>query len=352
MKVDGKLGAREAGRSRLGGGTEQSAAVIKEARQHEKAGYDGLWSSESAHDPFLPLVLAAEHTERMELGTAIAVAFARSPMQLAYTAHDLQAYSGGRFVLGLGSQVKPHIERRFAMPWSHPAPRMREFVMALRAIWSAWNDGTKLSFRGDFYTHTLMTPFFSPPPAPGGAPAVFLAAVGEAMTTVAGEVADGLLVHVFCTERYLREVTLPALDRGLASAGRSRVEVEVSLLAMIATGRTEEEMARAVAGTRQQIAFYGSTPAYRGVLGRHGWGGLGDELNSLSRSDRDDRWEVMGGLVDDEVLHAFAVVAEPPGVAAQIRRRFGGLIDRVSFYSPYQTDAGTWDPILQGLKSP
>jgi alkanesulfonate monooxygenase SsuD/methylene tetrahydromethanopterin reductase-like flavin-dependent oxidoreductase (luciferase family) len=147
-------------------------------------------------------------------------------------------------------------------------------------------------------------------------------------------------------------VTLPALDRGLASAGRSRVEVEVSLLAMIATGRTEEEMARAVAGTRQQIAFYSSTPAYRGVLGRHGWGGLGDELNSLSRSDRDDRWEVMGGLVDDEVLHAFAVVAEPPGVAAQIRRRFGGLIDRVSFYSPYQTDAGTWDPILQGLKSP
>ena len=185
--------------------------MIEEARRHEKAGYDGLWTSESAHDPFLPLVLAAEHTERTELGTAIAVAFARSPMQLAYTAHDLQAYSGGRFILGLGSQVKPHIERRFGMPWSHPAPRMREFVMAMRAIWSAWNDGTKLSFRGDFYQHTLMTPFFSPPPAPGGAPEVFLAAVGEAMTAVAGEVADGLLVHAFTTERYLREVTLPAL---------------------------------------------------------------------------------------------------------------------------------------------
>ncbi len=338
MKVDAKLGAGSA------------AAVIEESRRQEKAGYDGLWSSESAHDPFLPLVLAAEHTDRTELGTAIAVAFARSPMSLAYTAHDLQAYSGGRFILGLGSQVKPHIERRFSMPWSHPAPRMREFIMALRAIWSAWNDGTKLSFRGDFYQHTLMTPFFSPPPAPGGAPGVFLAAVGEAMTAVAGEAADGLLVHAFTTERYLREVTRPALDRGLAAAGRSRAEVAVSLLAMIATGRTDEEMARAVAGTRAQIAFYGSTPAYRGVLARHGWAGLGDELNALSRSDRKDRWEVMGGLIDDDVLHAFAVVAEPAGVAAEIRRRFGGLIDRVSFYAPYETGPEPWDIVLEGLK--
>ena len=343
MKVDGKLGAGAA------------AAVIEEARRHEKAGYDGLWSSESAHDPFLPLVLAAEHTERTELGTAIAVAFARSPMQLAYTAHDLQAYSDGRFLLGLGSQIKPHIERRFSMPWSHPAPRMREFIMALRAIWSAWNDGTKLSFRGDFYQHTLMTPFFSPPPAPGGAPGIFLAAVGEAMTAVAGEAADGLLVHAFTTERYLREVTLPALSRGLASSGRSRADVEISLLAMIATGRTAAEMTRAVAGTKAQIAFYGSTPAYRAVLDLHGWGGLGDELNALSRSDREDKWAAMGALIDDDVLHAFAVVAEPAGVAAQIRDRFGNLIDRVSFYAPYErgpheTGSEPWDLILEGLK--
>jgi probable F420-dependent oxidoreductase len=340
MKVDGKLGAWPA------------AAVIDAARRHEKAGYDGLWTSESAHDPFLPLVLAAEHTGQMGLGTAIAVAFARSPMQLAYTAHDLQAYSGGRFILGLGSQVKPHIERRFSMPWSHPAPRMREFIMAMRAIWSAWNDEAKLSFRGDFYTHTLMTPFFSPPPAHGGAPEVFLAAVGEAMTTVAGEVADGLLVHAFCTERYLREVTLPAFSAGLAATGRSRADAEVSMLAMIATGDTEEEMARAVAGTRQQIAFYGSTAAYRGVLDRHGWAGLGDELNSLSRSSREDKWQAMGSLIGDDVLHAFAVVAEPASVAAEIRRRFGGLIDRVSFYSPYETRTETWDIVLRGLKSP
>jgi probable F420-dependent oxidoreductase len=342
MKVDGKLGVWP------------TAAVAGEARRHEKAGYDGLWSSESAHDPFLPLMLAAEHTERTELGTAIAVAFARSPMQLAYTAHDLHAYSGGRFILGLGSQVKPHIERRFSMPWSHPAPRMREFIMALRAIWSAWNDGTKLDFRGDFYQHTLMTPFFSPPSLAGaapadGPPAVFLAAVGEAMTAVAGEAADGLLAHPFSTERYLREVTLPALDRGLTASGRSRADVQVSLPLMIATGRTEEEMDRAVAATRQQIAFYGSTPAYRGVLDRHGWAGLGDELNSLSRSSR---WEAMGGLVGDEVLHAFAVVAEPAGVAREIRRRFGGLIDRVSFYAATDTAAETWDAILLGLRAP
>jgi len=337
MKVDGKLVAW------------QTAAVAGEARRHEKAGYTGLWSSESAHDPFLPLVLAAEHTERIELGTAIAVAFARSPMQLAYTAHDLQAYSGGRFILGLGSQIRPHIERRFAMPWSHPAPRMREFILALRAIWAAWNDGTKLGFRGDFYRHTLMTPFFSPPPAPGGAPRVFLAAVGEAMTAVAGETADGLLVHPFCTERYLREVTLPALDRGLARSGRSRAGVEVSFQLMIATGRTEEELARAVAGTRRQIAFYGSTPAYRGVLERHGWAGLGDELNTLSRSSREDKWTAMGKLIDDDVLHAFAVVAEPFGVAAEIGRRFGALIDRVSFYAPYDIAIEVWDPILHDL---
>jgi probable F420-dependent oxidoreductase len=339
MKVDGKLGAWQAG------------AVIDEARRQEKAGYDGLWSSESAHDPFLPLVLAAEHTEQAELGTAIAVAFARSPMQLAYTAHDLQAYSGGRFVLGLGSQVKPHIERRFAMPWSHPAPRMREFIMALRAIWAAWNDGTKLSFRGDFYAHTLMTPFFSPPPAPGGPPRVFLAAVGEAMTAVAGEAADGLLAHPFSTERYLREVTVPALGRGLAAAGRSRADAEVSLMLMIATGRTEEELAGAVAGTRQQIAFYGSTRAYRGVLALHGWTALGDELNALSRSSREDKWEAMGGLIDDEVLATFAVVAEPAAVAAEIGQRFGGLIDRVSFYAPYEIGAEVWDPILRDLKA-
>ncbi|WP_419668424.1 LLM class F420-dependent oxidoreductase [Streptomyces sp. 2-1] len=337
MKVDGKLNVW------------RTAEVVEEARHHEKAGYDGLWASESKHDPFLPLLLAAEHTDRLEVGTAIAVAFARSPMQLAYTAHDLQTYSGGRFVLGLGSQIKPHIERRFAMPWSRPAARMREYVSALRAIWAAWNEGEKLDFRGDFYTHTLMSPFFSPPPAPGGAPQVFVAAVGEAMTRVAGEVADGLLAHGFTTERYLREVTLPTVEAGLAKSGRTRGDFSVSHLLLTATGRTEEELARAVDGTRRQIAFYGSTPAYRGVLELHGWGELGDELNALSKSDRADKWEAMGGLVDDDVLHTFAVVAEPERVAAEIHRRYGALVDRVSFYTAYEIDAEVWEPIVQEL---
>ncbi|MFJ9376656.1 LLM class F420-dependent oxidoreductase [Streptomyces sp. NPDC101455] len=337
MKVDGKLSVW---------GT---AEVVAEALHHEKAGYDGLWASESQHDPFLPLLLAAEHTDRLEVGTAIAVAFARSPMQLAYTAHDLQAYSGGRFSLGLGSQIKPHIERRFSMPWSRPAARMREYVSALRAIWAAWNEGETLDFRGDFYTHTLMSPFFSPPPAPGGPPKVFVAAVGEAMTRVAGEVADGLLAHGFTTERYLREVTLPAVELGLDRSGRTRDDFSVSHLLLTATGRTEEELARAIDGTRRQIAFYGSTPAYRGVLELHGWGELGDELNALSKSSREDKWEAMGGLVDDEVLHTFAVVAEPERVAGEIRRRYGALVDRVSFYTAYEIDAEVWEPIVREL---
>ncbi|WP_328766771.1 LLM class F420-dependent oxidoreductase [Streptomyces sp. NBC_00286] len=338
MKVDGKLNVW---------GT---AEVAEEARHHEKAGYDGLWASESKHDPFLPLLLAAEHTDRLEVGTAIAVAFARSPMQLAYTAHDLQTYSGGRFSLGLGSQIKPHIERRFSMPWSRPAARMREYVSALRAIWAAWNEGEKLNFQGDFYSHTLMSPFFSPPPATGGAPKVFVAAVGEAMTRVAGEVADGLLAHGFTTERYLREVTVPTVEAGLAKSGRTRADFSVSHLLLTATGRTEEEMARAVDGTRRQIAFYGSTPAYRGVLELHGWGELGDELHELSTSRREDKWEVMGRLVDDEVLHAFAVVAEPERVAAEIRGRYGALVDRVSFYTAYDIDAEVWEPIVRELR--
>lgn len=337
MKVDGKLAVWD------------TAAVIAEAARHEAVGYDGLWASESAHDPFLPLMLAGEHTERLELGTAIAVAFARSPMQLAYTAHDLQAYCGGRFSLGLGSQVKAHIERRFDMPWSHPAPRMREYISALRAIWTCWNEGAKLDFHGDFYTHTLMAPFFSPPPIPQGAPKVYLAAVGEAMTRVAGEVADGLMTHAFTTERYLREVTVPALERGLAKTGRRRDDFSISHLLLTATGHTQEEMDVAIKGTRDQIAFYASTPSYRSVLELHGWGALGEELTALSKSARDDKWAAMGSLINDDVLNAFAVVAEPDRLAAEIRRRFDGVVERVSFYTAYQIDGSVWEPVTREL---
>src|ERR1700738_3050921 len=229
MKVDGGIGSD----------LTKAAAEDKAA---EEAGYDGVWGAETSHDPFMPLLIGAEHTEHLELGTGIAVAFARSPMTLANTGWDLQAYSRGRFNLGLGSQIKPHIEKRFSMPWSHPAPRMLEFIAAMRAIWDSWQQGTKLEFRGDFYQHTLMTPFFNPGPNELGAPRVFLAAVGEGMTRVAGGVDRGLLVHGVTTERYLREVTLPSIETGLAASGRSRADFQLSYPAFVVTGDTEEQI--------------------------------------------------------------------------------------------------------------
>ena len=317
------------------------------ARQAEDIGYDGVWSPETGHDPFLPLMLAAEHTTHLELGTGIAVAFARNPMTLASLGNDLQIYSKGRFMLGLGSQIKPHITKRFSMPWSHPAPRMRELILAMRAIWSAWHNRTKLDFRGDFYTHTLMTPFFDPGPSPYGAPKVFLAAVGPTMTEVAGEVADGLLVHGFTTERYLREVTLPSLQKGLSKAKRSRNDFQISYPGFVVTGTTEEEMAAATKAVKEQIAFYGSTPAYRPVLEVHGWGELQTELNTLSKQGE---WTKMGELIDDEVLKAFAVVAEPEDVPRVVVERYGDIVDRFSFYTPYQVDPERWRPIIAAFK--
>jgi probable F420-dependent oxidoreductase len=312
----------------------------------EKAGYAAAWTSEIKHDPFLALGLAAVATESIELGTAIAVAFARNPMSTAVAANDVQLLSRGRLLLGLGSQIKPHITRRFGMPWSHPAPRMREFISALRAIWACWNDGTRLNFRGDFYTHTLMTPFFDPGPNPHGAPRVLLAGVGEAMTVVAGEVADGFLCHGFTTGRYLREVTLPALARG---RGRDLAGYEVSGAPLVATGRTAQELAAACHGVREQIAFYGSTPAYRPVLELHGWGGLSDELHALSLQGR---WQDMGAAIDDGVLRAFAVVAEPGAVAGELRRRYGDVFTRMSLYTPYAIDPQVTAQIVSDLNAP
>jgi probable F420-dependent oxidoreductase len=338
MKVDTSL---------LGG----MASAGTDAAAAESAGYHGLWTLEGQHDPFLPLVLAAEQTERIELGTGIAVAFARNPMLLAHTAWDLHAYSGGRFILGLGSQIKPHITKRFSMPWSHPAARMREMVLALRAIWDCWLTGTKLAFRGDFYTHTLMTPFFAPDARDLGGhppPRVFLAGVGELMTEVAGEVCDGFLCHPFTTERYLREVTLPALARGRLKAGRSLEDFEIAGPSFVVTAATPEELAAAVSGTRQQIAFYGSTPAYRPVLDLHGWGELHDELNGLSKLGR---WVEMGDLIDDEILNTFAVVAEPEAVAGELDRRYGDVIHRISFYAPYRSDPARWSSVIAALKA-
>jgi probable F420-dependent oxidoreductase len=305
----------------MGGLGEVPGAVARlEAR-----GYDAAVSAEVASDPFLPLLLAAEHSERIDLMTSIAVAFARTPMTLANVAHDLNAYSRGRFVLGLGSQIRPHITRRFSMPWSQPAERMREFILAMRAIWDCWYKGEKLDFRGDFYQHTLMTPMFTPSNTEYGPPRVALAAVGPRMTEAAGEVADGLIAHAFTTERYMREVTLPALERGLAKAGRSRLDFDITCPVFVVSGADERSWESSRKVVAQQIAFYGSTPAYRPVLELHGWGELQSELNRMSKQGL---WVEMGGLVDDDLLGEFAIVAEPDGLASAILARYGDLIDQ------------------------
>jgi probable F420-dependent oxidoreductase len=309
-------------------------ASRSEAAGLEAAGYDGLWAGETSHDPFLQLLQVAEVTERVTIGTSIAIAFGRTPMTLAHTAFDLAFYSEGRFVLGLGSQIRSHIERRFSMPWSHPAKRMREFVLALRAIWSAWQDGEKLDFRGEFYTHTLMTPFFSPKAHDFGPPPVYLAGVGELMTRTAGETCDGFFVHPFTTRAYLDEVTLPALRAGRAAAGTEGFEgFTIAAPAFVAVGRDDAELAAAIKGTKEQIAFYGSTPAYKCVLELSGFPDLQPQLTKLSK---EGRWEEMGTAIPDELLHLMAVVGEPASAGAELVERWGDVYDRLSLYTPYR----------------
>ncbi len=314
MKVDGGIG-------------NDLARVPEQAKAQEAAGMSGIMTAETAHDPFFPLLVAAQNTDRVELMTSIAVAFARTPMILANIGHDLNQYSKGRFVLGLGSQIKPHITKRFSMPWSSPAARMREYILALRSIWTTWHEGKPLQFTGKFYTHTLMTPFFTPTDNRYGAPKVFLAAVGPRMTEVAGEVADGIIIHAFTTEKYMRETTLPALEKGWAKAGKNREDFEIMCPGFVVTGATEEAMQAASVATKRQIAFYGSTPAYRPVLESIGVGDLQGELNTMSKQGR---WEEMGHLITDDIMKSFAVVAEPDRIADDILSRYGDIVDRTS----------------------
>ncbi len=329
--------------------SKESSTIAADAAKFEAAGYDGIWNGETNHEPFLQLLQAAQATERVAIGTSIAIAFARTPMTLASTGYDMAQYAQGRFVLGLGSQVRPHIERRFSMPWSHPAPRMRELIAAMRAIWACWHDGEKLDFRGDFYTHTLMTPFFSPAPHEFGPPPVYLAGVGEKMTEVAGEVCDGFFIHPFTTQQYLRSVTLPALERGRARAGHSGLDgFTIAGPVFTCVGRDEIELAQAVRGTKAQIAFYASTPTYRGVLDMHGWGDLQPELTRLSKQGR---WAEMGEAVDDEILHAMAVVGDPQQVAAGLRERWGDVAQRISFYAPYESDPDLWPDLIAATRA-
>ncbi|MEQ3552325.1 TIGR03617 family F420-dependent LLM class oxidoreductase [Pseudonocardia nematodicida] len=299
--------------------------VARDVRVCEEIGYDGAWNGENRADGFLPLVLAAEHSTRLQVGPSVAIAFARTPMTVAYPAWDLQRYSRGRLVLGLGSQIRPHVTRRFSMPWSRPADRMREFVVALRAIWDGWATDEPVAHRGEFYDHSLMTPAFVPPENPHGPPAVFLAAVGPRMLKVAAEVADGLFVHPFCTRRYLEEVIAPTVA---AHRPAGAAPLEIALSPFVALDEAE------LAEVRRRISFYGSTPAYRPVLDLHGRGDLQDELNRLSKQGR---WDDMVGLVDDELLDLMCAAGDPAEVAAGLRRRWGATADRLRFTVPGET---------------
>lgn len=322
--------------------------IIPAARKAEEIGFDGLWTSETQHNPMFPLVLAAEHTNRIELGTSIAVAFARSPMDTAYQAWDLAQFSRGRFILGLGTQVKAHIERRFSMPWGPPVPKLREYIHALRAIWRCWQTGERLNFRGDFYTFTLMSPFFNPGPIDYPDIPIYIAGVNEGLCRLAGEVADGFHVHPLNSARYVRECVRPWIEAGAKKAGRRLEDVAVSVTVFIVTGRDEAEMEKNREAVRQQISFYASTPTYRTVLELHGWGDTAAELSRLAARQR---WDEMPRLITDEMLETFAVVAPRDQLAQAVKARYAGLADRITYYAAFlEGDEEFWRETVRVFK--
>lgn len=325
----------------------QLGDAAAESRRLSDLGYDGLYTLEGNGDPFLPLVLACEHAPQLTLATGIAVAFPRNPAHIAYQAWDLQRYSDGRFMLGIGSQVKPHIEKRFGVDFNPAAARMREYVLAVKAFFECWQHGTRLDFQGDYYRHTLMTPMFDAGPLPGGAPPVLVAAVGPKMTAVAGEVGDGLIVHPFNTLEFLHQQQLPALARGRAQSADKDASYIVQVGAMCVTGTTEEEYAAAAQAIRGLLAFYGSTPAYRAPMEAVGYGDLQPELNKLSKQGR---WEDMAGLIDDGFLAKFAVCGEPSTIAAQLHDKYAGFATRLSIYAPYTLPDQAWRGIINDIK--
>lgn len=305
-----------------------AAACGPIAADAERQGFDGVWASESVTDSFLQSQAALMSTSRITVGTAIAVAFARNPMSTAYLAWDLAAMSEGRFVLGLGSQIQAHVERRYSMPWSAPIGRMRDYLLALDAIFACWRDGTRLDYRGEVYQHTLMTPVFTPHHHEHRIPTM-IAAVGARMTELGSELCDGLLLHGMTTTAYLDQVTLPAVERGLATSGRAREALELYVPLFMVMGDTEEQLADYARQTREQIAFYASTPAYSAVLASVGYESLQPELQTMSRAGR---WAEMGELIDDTLLNEIALVGRPEEMPALCRKRFGGRVDRVSSY--------------------
>jgi probable F420-dependent oxidoreductase len=323
MKIDASLMVGE-----IAGGGPMAADL-------ERQGFSAAWSFEGPHDPFFPLVMAAEATERIELGTSIAVAFARNPMICAHIGWDLQAHSKGRFILGLGTQIKPHIVKRFGQEWSKPAARMREFALAIRAIWACWEGDGRLDFRGEFYNHTLMTPVFNPGPNPFGSPPLFVAGVGPRMVEAVGEVADGLFVHPFHSPEFMAANTLPALERGLETGARKRENFQISCQTIVAIGSNDEEIASARQKAKGQLSFYGSTPAYRGVLDLHGYGDLQPELNRMSKQGK---WLEMITKIDDDLFDILAVSGTPTQAGEKLAKR-NAFAERSTLMLYNDTDA-------------
>ena len=312
------------------------------AKAAEEAGFDAVWTAEAGNDGFLPLALIAEHTQRIKMGPSVAIAFPRSPMAMAYTAWDLAGMSEGRFILGLGTQVKGHNERRFSVKWEAPVPRLREYVLSLRAIFKCWAEGgTRLKFEGKYYNFSLMTPFFTPPKHDHSDIPIWIAGVNEYILRLAGELCDGLHAHPFNSPKYLREFVLPHVEQGLKKAGRSRKDFQIGTTAFVIVGRNQDEIERAKAGVRQQIAFYASTRTYKVVLDMHGWGEVSARLNQKAAQGD---WGGMAKEITDEMLDAYAVVGTYEDIADKVMRRYDGLLDRVGFYIPYRAglDDAEW----------
>jgi probable F420-dependent oxidoreductase len=319
------------------------------ARAAEDLGFAGLWTSETKHDAFLPLAIAANETREIELGTSVAIAFSRSPMETAQTAWDLQDLSDGRFVLGLGTQVKAHVMRRFSMPWDRPAARLREYILALRAIWDSFQNEGPLQFEGEFYRHTLMTPFFNPGPIDHPQIPVYIAGVNTRLARLAGEICDGFHVHPFHSPEYVRRTVIPAITAGAEGVGRDPEQVTLATSAFVISAESEEEAAEQRESVRAQISFYASTPTYRTVLEAHGWEEIGEKLGIMAR---EKNWREMPALVTDAMLAAFAIEAAPDDIGSALKERYTGLIDRVTLYIPFvpgQRDA-FWQTVVESVR--
>jgi probable F420-dependent oxidoreductase len=297
------------------------------AREAESLGFNALWSTETIHNPFMPGALVAEHTNRINFGTAVAVSFARSPTTMAYAAWDLAQASKGRFILGLGTQVSAHIERRFGMPWPEsPVGKLREQIAAMRALWNTWQTGAKLNFRGEYYRLTLMSPFFNPGPIDHPEIPIYIAGVNTGMARLAGEVADGFLAHPFHSPRYLSEVIRPAIRRGAQGNNREFEDISLSATVFVITNAEEKEF------TRQQIAFYASTPSYRPVLALYGWEGEGEKLSALVARGK---WGEIPEIINDEMLEEFAVISTEEDLAEALKERYRNIADRITLYLPF-----------------